>query len=215
MRIILASTSENRRNLLDKMGFKYEIMPPDYEEIIDPSTTPEGQIKEFALGKAQSVWDQLKSEPGDILVLGFDSMICFQGGSIGKPKDENDALKMLMSFVGHEQQIMSGMAVLGRFNGQEFKEVIHESTSVKFRTDITESEIKKYLEFGDWSGKCGAYSILGTGIWFLEYIDGDFQNIVGVPVLKLGEIMKKITGEAPVENLLPNQIQQTINPTNV
>lgn len=201
MRIILASTSENRRALFDKMGFSYEVLSPDYEEVIDPDQSPEGQTQEFAVGKAQSVWEQLKHEAGDIMVIGFDSMICFQGGSLGKAKDKADAAQMLQRFVGHEQQIMSGMAVLGRYNGKEFREVVYESTDVKFRSDITEAEIHKYLEFGDWAGKCGAYSILGTGIWFLEYIDGDFQNIVGVPVLKLGEIIKKVVGSGPVNYL--------------
>jgi len=194
MKIILASTSENRRRLLDRMNFQFEVIAPDYDA---------GQVQEFALGKAASVWKDLKDEAGDYMVLGFDSMISFKGGSLGKAKDKEEAMQMLQSFVGKTQQIVSGMAVIGRYQGQEFREVIAESTTVKFRSDITVAEIEKYLEFGDWSGKCGAYSILGTGIWFLEYIDGDFQNIVGVPVLALGEIIQRVTGKPPVETLLP------------
>lgn len=201
MKIILASTSENRRRLLERMNFQFEVIAPDYEEIIDPVATPEGQVKIFALGKAESVWKDLQSETGDFMVLGFDSMISFEGGSLGKARDKAEALKMLTSFIGKTQDIVSGMAVIGRYQGRSFSEVIHESTNVKFRTDITTAEIEKYLEFGDWAGKCGAYSILGTGTWFLEYIDGDFQNIVGVPVLRLGEIMRSVTGKAPVELL--------------
>lgn len=201
MKIILASTSENRRRLLERMNFQFEVMAPDYEEIIDPTATPEGQVEIFALGKAESVWENLKTEAGNFMILGFDSMISFQGGSLGKAKNKAEALKMLTSFIGQEQEIVSGMAVIGRYQGQLFSQVIHESTNVKFRSDITTAEIEKYLEFGDWAGKCGAYSILGTGTWFLEYIDGDFQNIVGVPVLRLGEIMRQVTGRAPVELL--------------
>ena len=202
MKIILASTSLNRKNLLEKMNFQFQVIAPDYEEIINHDITPLDQVKEFAVGKAQSVWNDLKSEAGDFIVLGFDSMISFEGGSLGKPKDEADAIRMLSSFIGKQQDIVSGMAVMGRYNGKEFSEVIHESTNVKFRDDVSVEEITKYLEFGDWAGKCGAYSILGTGIWFLEYIDGDFQNIVGVPVLRLGEIIKKVTGKRPVELLM-------------
>ena len=204
MKIILASTSENRRRLLKRMNFEFEVIAPDYEEIINHDITPLAQVKEFALGKAESVWKDLKNETGDFMVLGFDSMISFEGGSLGKAKDEADAIRMLTSFIGKEQDIVSGMAVIGRFNGTEFSEVIHESTNVKFRDDVSVGEITKYLDFGDWAGKCGAYSILGTGIWFLEYIDGDFQNIVGVPVMRLGEIMKKVTGKRPVEVLMNN-----------
>ncbi len=201
MKIILASTSENRRRLFERMGFVFEVMAPDYEEIINHDIDPLEQTKEFALGKAESVWQHFADSDEDVMVLGFDSMIHFQGGSLGKAKNRTEALAMLQSFVGKEQDIVSGMAVLGRYQGKEFREVIHESTNVKFRADITTAEIEKYLEFGDWAGKCGAYSILGTGTWFLEYIDGDFQNIVGVPVLRLGEIIRKVTGEAPVLNL--------------
>ena len=80
-----------------------------------------------------------------------------------------------------------------------FEKTDFESTEVVFRSDITNCQIRKYLEFGDWRGKCGAYSILGTGIFFLEKIDGDFQNIIGVPVLKLGEMIREITGKSPIE----------------
>jgi len=201
MKIILASTSENRRQLLERMGIGFEVMAPDYEEIIDGDTDPVEQTKVFALGKAQSVWNLIKDTERKVLVLGFDSMIGFQGGSLGKPKDKAEAFTMLKSFIGQKQDIVTGMAAVGRFAGQEFQEVIHESTNVKFRADITDSEIKKFLEFGDWQGKCGGYSILGTGIWFLEYVDGDFQNVVGVPVMRLGEVIRKVTECSPIEAL--------------
>ena len=201
MRIILGSTSVNRRELLAKMNFQFEVMAPDYEEIIDPMTEPEDQVKEFALGKAESILDKLTDETGDYMVLGFDSMIAFEGGSLGKALDKEEAKKMLTSFIGKSQDIVTGMAVIGKFEGKPFKKVIHESTRVQFREDITEAEIDKYLEFPDWQGKCGAYSILGTGTWFLKSIEGDFQNIVGVPVMRLGEIIMQITGQAPVFSL--------------
>ena len=108
---------------------------------------------------------------------------------------------MLQKFIGKEQQIMSGFALVGRYQGKTFSVTDYESTTVEFRSDVTPEEIDKYLTFGDWKGKCGAYSILGPGIFFLEYIDGDFQNIIGVPVVKIGKKIKEITGESFIKTL--------------
>lgn len=222
MRIILASSSKNRFDLLTKMGFAFEVMHPTYEEIIEPDNTPEGQVEAFAVGKARSVYEVMtndelpirqaqgermtnqmrnpKSEAdsiSDVLVMGFDSMIRFEGGSIGKPASREDAAAMIRSFVGKPQQVVTGVALVGEYQGKRFETSAYESTDVRFRADITDEDIERYLDFGDWEGKCGAYSILGTGAFFLESINGDFQNIVGVPVLKLGEMMRAVTGESP------------------
>lgn len=202
MKLILASTSPNRRELFDRMGVKYEALAPDYEEIIDHSLTPFEQVETFALGKGQSVLTRFDPEikdskiPGsdDYLVMGFDSMIEFEGGSLGKAHSVEAARTMLKSFVGKPQQIVSGFALLGRYQGQSFQIVGHQATTARFRSDVTEAEINHYLTFGDWQGKCGAYSILGPGIFFLEFIEGDFQNIIGVPVIKMGQALKKELG---------------------
>lgn len=196
MKIVLASSSKNRSDLFTKMGIKFEIIPPTYEENIIENMSPVEQIQEFALGKAQSVYEKFKDEE-NVLVMGFDSMISFEGRSLGKPKTKKNAFEMLQEFVGKPQEIMSGVCLMGNWKGQYFEETFYESTRVQFRNDITNCQIRKYLEFGDWKGKCGAYSILGTGIYFLEHIDGDFQNIIGVPVLKIGEKLREITGKSP------------------
>jgi len=193
MQLILASTSPNRRELFDRMGVKYQALAPDYEEIIDSSIAPFEQVQAFALGKAESVQSELDIK-GDYLVMGFDSMIEFQGGSLGKAKNKDEAFAMLKSFVGNEQQIVSGFALLGRYQGQDFKITDYQATAVKFRDDINDDEIKHYLTFGDWAGKCGAYSILGPGIFFLETLEGDFQNIIGVPVMKIGHVIQQQLG---------------------
>ena len=90
MRIILASTSKNRSDLFTKMSIKFEIVSPDYEENIIESMPPVDQIQEFALGKAQSVYEQFKNEE-NVLIMGFDSMISFEGRSLGKPKTKKAA----------------------------------------------------------------------------------------------------------------------------
>lgn len=196
MRIILASSSPNRKALFEKLGIVFEAVKPSFEEIIDPNSPPEQQVKNFAYEKARSVFINHKEET-NILIMGFDSMISFQGGSIGKPKTKKKAFNMIQSFVGRSQAIITGVCLMGNYNGKYFEETDMMSTPVQFRSDTTDHQIEKYLEFGDWQGKCGAYSILGTGVFFLEPVTGDFQNIIGVPVQKLGEMLFKVTGQSP------------------
>ncbi len=204
MKIILASSSPNREELLRRMGFQFQTVHPDYEEVIDPSLSPAKQVKTFACEKAKSVFPQFSSEE-DVLVMGFDSMIEFEGGSVGKPKTKKAAFEMIQSFIGKPQKVVTGVGLVGNWKGKPFEISDLESTSVKFRSDITNCQIRRYLEFGDWQGKCGAYSILGTGIFFLEPFSGDFQNIVGVPVVKLGNMIREVTGKSPVWILEPKK----------
>jgi len=202
MKIILASSSENRAHLLEKMGFAFEVVHPTYEEKINPHVAPAVQAQTFALEKARSVFPQFASEK-DVLLMSFDSMIEFEGESIGKPKTKKDAFEMIQKFAGKSQKVVTGIALTGNIKGKKFEKVSLQSTSVRFRSDITNCQIRKYLEFGDWKGKCGAYSILGTGIFFLEPFTGDFQSIVGVPVQLLGKMIRGVTGKSPFSVFCP------------
>jgi len=205
MKLILASTSPNRRELFDRMGVAYEALAQDYEEIIDHALEPFAQVEAFAEGKAQSVLDQLDLGEQDFMVMGFDSMIEFKGGSLGKAHSVEEAQTMLESFVGESQRIVSGFALIGRYQGKTFKIIAHQATGAHFRSDVSKEEIQHYLSFGDWQGKCGAYSILGPGIFFLDFIDGDFQNIIGVPVMEIGRKLKTELGVSWLGLLRPTQ----------
>ncbi len=197
MKIILASTSPNRKALLDRMSFEYKISVPDFEEIVDEQFSNKQNIKNFAVGKAKSVYPKFEKEK-NILIFGFDSMIEIGDIIIGKPTTKKSAFEMIQSFIGKTQKVTTGISVIGNFKGKYFEKTDIVSTTVKFKKNITNCQIRKYLEFGDWSGKCGAYSILGMGQFFIEKIDGDFQNIIGIPVLKMGEIIEEITGKNPI-----------------
>jgi septum formation protein len=202
MKIILASRSPHRQELLSKMGFRFDVVYPCFEEIIHSDIPPQKQVKHFALEKAKSVFSQF-SEDKNIIIMGFDSMIDFEGNSLGKPKTKKAAFQMLQSFVGKKQKVSTGIALIGKWKGKYFEKTSLVNSPVYFRSDITNCQIRRYLEFSDWQEKCGAYSILGTGIFFLKSIDGDFQNIVGVPVLRMGEMIREITGKSPVWILEP------------
>lgn len=203
MKLILASTSPNRRELFDRMGIDYKSFAPDYEEIIDPESEPFQQVEAFALGKAASVFESLEMGTEDFMVMGFDSMIEFEGGSLGKAHSLDEAKDMLKSFVGKPQQVVSGFALLGQYQGNLFRIIDHQSTVCRWRADVSTEEIEHYLTFGDWSGKCGAYSILGPGIFFLETVEGDFQNIIGVPVMKIGAALKAKLGVSWLDLMQP------------
>ncbi len=197
MKVILASTSINRKRLLDRMGFEYEVSNPCFEEIVDEKFSNQENIKNFSFGKAHSVYPKFKKEK-NVLILGFDSMIEIDGNIIGKAKTKKDAFEMIQSFIGKTQKVTTGISIIGNFKSKYFEKTDLVSTTVKFKKEISNCQIRKYLEFGDWSGKCGAYSILGMGQFFIEKIDGDFQNIIGIPVIKMGEMIEKITTKNPI-----------------
>jgi len=197
MKIILASSSKNRLALFQKLGIDFEVIWPTYEEKINPDLSPQKQVENFALEKARSVYSQFAKKE-DIIIIGFDSMIDFEGRSIGKPNTKKEAFEMIQSFVGKSQSIVTGISMVGKYKGTCFEISKMQNTYIKFRTDTTNCLIRKYLAFEDWKGKCGAYSVLGTGIFFLEPIEGDFQNIVGVPIQLMGEMIKSVTGKAPL-----------------
>lgn len=200
MKIILGSSSVNRKELFERLGVQFEIVEPDFEEVLNLKISNQQNIKNFALGKALSVHEKIeKKETGDFCILGFDSMVEFEKEVIGKPKTKTDAFNMIQRFVGKSQKIVSGIACVGRWKGKYFEIVETESTKIWFKKETTNCQIRDYLAFDDWKGKCGSYSILGTGTFLLEKIEGDFQNIIGVPVIRMGNMIRKITGKSPLK----------------
>lgn len=197
MQFILASSSANRRQLFDRLGIAYTVHPPTYEEYLIPSADATTQACTFAEGKAHSVLPHY-ADGSDTLIMGFDSVIEHEGLSLGKPENRDDCARMLRSFIGKEQYVHTGVCICGSFNGEPFSLARVQSTRVTFRGDILPHEIESYLDFNDFGDKCGGYSILGPGIFLLASIEGDFQNIVGVPTLLLGQMIHDATGQSPL-----------------
>lgn len=196
MKIIIATTSINRKKLFQNLGIAYQAVASDYEENIQQNQSTTEQVKIFAQGKAQSVHQKISPDPSeDFCIIGFDSMVDFQGKSIGKPKNAEEAKKQIQIFRGKTQHIISGISLIGRYKNQAFQITRSQSTQLTFRKDFTDTDIQKYLTFDDWQGKCGSYSILGPGIFFLQSIEGDFQNIIGVPVMLMHQMLEEVTGK--------------------
>jgi septum formation protein len=162
--IVLASTSPQRRLILEQLRIPFEATAPAYEE------EPGGDPLEHAAGKARSV------EGGDRPVLGVDTVVSCDGELLGKPADASEAERMLETLAGKTHEVVSGLCL--RTPGWE--ELHRETTRVTFR-GLTPRDLASYLASGEWAGRAGAYAIQGFGANLVERIDGDYLNVVGLP----------------------------------
>jgi septum formation protein len=170
--ILLASTSPQRRAILEQLGIPFEVRAPDFDEA--PGTSP----LERAIGKARSV------EPDERPVLGVDTEVLLDGELLGKPADTATAGAMLRSLSGRTHEVVSGLCL--RTSSWEDTHV--ETTYVSFRA-LTRREIERYLSAGEWQGRAGGYAIQGFGATLVERIEGDYLNVVGLPVAPLVRLL--------------------------
>jgi len=162
--LILASTSPQRRVILDQLGISFEVVAPDYEE------EPGGAPVAHAAGKARSV------DGGERPVLGVDTIVSCNGEVIGKPRDATEAERMLELLSGKTHKVISGLCL----RTPAWEELHSETTRVTFR-ELTPRDLARYLASGEWEGRAGAYAIQGLGASLVERIEGDYLNVVGLP----------------------------------
>ncbi|HJA67211.1 MAG TPA: septum formation inhibitor Maf [Candidatus Mediterraneibacter cottocaccae] len=192
-RIILASASPRRRELLEQIGVKFEIRVSSREEIYH-SSVPEEIVKELALAKAENVLEELmetESSPAGLTVIGADTVVVLDGAILGKPKDEADACRMLGSLQGRDHDVYTGVAVLA-FDGAGKKTVFSHAVRTKvYVHGMDEAEIRRYVDTGEPMDKAGAYGIQGAFAAFIDRIDGDYYNVVGLPVSYIYQVLKQ------------------------
>lgn len=176
-KIILASGSPRRRELLEQIGVKFEIHKAEGEEKI-ASSIPEEAVKELSLQKAKEVSGKYD---GDV-IIGADTVVAVDGQILGKPADRADAVRMLRLLQGKNHQVITGVTVLLKKNGRtvNFAEV----TKV-YIFPMTEEQIEQYIETGEPMDKAGAYGIQGKFAVYVSGIEGDYNNVVGLPVGRL------------------------------
>jgi septum formation protein len=172
--LVLASTSPQRRAILEQLGVPFEVVEPAYEEESD------GHPVEHAAGKARSV------DAGDRPVLGVDTVVFCHGELIGKPRDAADAERMLETLSGTTHEVVSGICL----RTPEWEELHRETTLVTFRP-LSQRDIAHYLASGEWQGRAGAYAIQGLGASLVERIEGDYLNVVGLPGALLVRLLAK------------------------
>lgn len=186
-RVVLASGSPRRRELLGQMGItEFEVLPARGEETAPTGLTPAELVRHLALQKAREV----AALRPDALVIGADTVVVLDGAVLGKPKDEADAKRMLAALSGRSHEVYTGLAVL--CGGREYGHA--ERTEVTFR-DMTGAEIAAYVATGEPMDKAGAYGIQGRACVFIRGIRGDYYNVVGLPVCALHELLMQVDAE--------------------
>ena len=170
--IVLASTSPQRRAILEQLQIPFRVVAPDYEETGDDPV-------EHAAGKARSV------DGGADAVLGVDTVVVCDGVVLGKPHDADDAGRMLRRLAGRTHEVVSGLCL----RTPEWEELERSVTCVELRP-LVDDEIAAYVANGEWEGRAGGYAIQGLGAALVERIDGDYLNVVGLPAALLLEKLR-------------------------
>ncbi|MBA2740605.1 MAG: septum formation protein Maf [Actinobacteria bacterium] len=183
-RLVLASTSPQRRAILEQLGIPFEVVAPSYVEDDDALVTdrykPEEIVRAHAEGKARSV------HTTESVTLGVDTAVVLDGRIYGKPVDGEDAARMLAALSGRTHTVISGLCLLG----PGLAAVEHDRTDVTFR-ELAPETVAAYLESGEWESRAGAYAIQGLGGRLVMSIEGDYLNVVGLPGALLVSLLER------------------------
>jgi septum formation protein len=183
---ILASGSLRRQELLQRLGMEFQISVSEFDENSVPyDGDPESYVKTLALEKARNILD---SETEGAFILGADTVVCVDGRILGKPSDRIDAFNMIRSLQARSHEVYSGIALIR--HGSEICETASVKTSVLF-SPMTDQEIEIYLDKNEWHDKAGAYGIQGSAGLFIEGIEGDYYNVMGLPLNTLYKMLRK------------------------
>jgi septum formation protein len=183
MRLILASTSPRRREILALLGLPFEVIAPEFDELASSDRSVTDEVLDFAVGKAQSV---VRRHPGSI-VVGSDTMILINSTRIGKPEGIADAKRILLLLSGKTHRIFTSVAILDSLGGPGLR--IVEEVVVKMR-DYSQDEIERYLSCNESLDKAGGYSIQGKGRDLIESIRGDYLAAVGLPLKPIADYLR-------------------------
>ena len=182
MHLILASQSPRRKELLGLFGIPFTVRVADIDETMDPAADPAHEVARVSRCKALAV----SREEADV-VIAADTIVVCQGKVLGKPHSKEEAVQMLSMLSGRDHQVMTGVTVLCG----EKEAVFTEITDLHFR-QLTEKEILRYVQSGEPMDKAGAYGIQGGAALFCTRLVGDYYNVMGLPVCRLGEVLRQL-----------------------
>lgn len=194
MKIILASASPRRRELLQQIGLEFQVEVSNVQERIT-AVEPGKAVEELSEQKARAVFDSLTVTDGEMLVIGADTIVAVGSSILGKPSSMKDAVEMLGRLSGISHQVYTGVTLYHRTtDGQVRCKTFHEMTTVTFYP-MSEKEISRYVSTDDCMDKAGAYGIQGFCARYIKEIKGDYNNVVGLPVGRLYQEAKEWLGE--------------------
>ena len=183
-KIILASASPRRKEILSLTGLRFSVDPSDYEERFDNSINPHILAKRLSLEKARAIAGKYR----DALIIAADTFIVFRGKLLGKPHTSKEARKILRLLNGKSHSVITGYTMLDTGTGQKITRSVE--TKVWFKK-MSSQELDAYAATGEPIGKAGAYAIQGRGAMIVKKIEGDYLNVVGLPLFDLAESLKK------------------------
>lgn len=191
MQLILASASPRRKELLGLFHIPFTIRVADIDETMDNTKSPYDEVARVSRLKALAVERQ-----ADDIVIAADTIVVCSGKVLGKPGSEAEAVSMLQLLSGRDHQVMTGCTVLRGERAETFTEV----TDLHFRS-LSQKEIEAYVASGEPMDKAGSYGIQGGAALFCERMAGDYYNVMGLPVCRLGQVLKQIAPEVMEETL--------------
>ncbi len=178
--LLLASTSPQRKAILEQLHIPFDVVAPNYDEATPEDADPVQVVLEHARGKARSVAGIADDRP----VVGVDTAVVLNGRIFGKPENATEAEQMLEELSGKTHVVVSGLCLLT----PGWEDVEHEATRVTFR-ELAPRELGTYVATGEWEGRAGAYAIQGRGASLVRCIEGDYLNVVGLPAALLVRLL--------------------------
>jgi septum formation protein len=183
--IVLASASPRRKELLEKLGLKFQVDPSEFPEKLRQNLPPERLVKLNSVGKA----DFVASKYPDAVIIAADTIGILNNRLIGKPHTSEEAIKILQSLSGKTHRVITGLAIIDTASGKMITRTVETKVHIK---ELTPQEIQTYVQSGEPLDKAGAYAIQGLGALIVEKITGDYYNVVGLPLNALSDCLKEL-----------------------
>ena len=192
-KLILASTSPRRAQILERENMRFKVISPDDVDEEKISSHPVDHVLELSRRKVESVSGKVKEG----LILGADTVVVLNGEILGKPKDEQEAQRILKKLSGRTHRVYTGLSLMDKTSGRILS--AYDCTEVEFN-ELGQEEIESYIATGEPMDKAGAYGIQGMGSFLVDQIKGNLDNVIGLPMQKFRELLKKIAEATQLEN---------------
>ena len=189
MRIILASNSPRRKELLHQIFNDFDVIKSNFDEDEVKEKKPGKLVQILSLKKAEEVFNRIQNKENELLVIGGDTLVYFDGQVLGKPKDKEDAFNTLKKLQGNKNEVYSAFTIIFKKDNKTIKET-HLSKSIVTMKTMSDEEIERYIKTGEPMDKAGSYAVQGIGSKFIEKIEGSYSSVVGLDIEKLKEIIK-------------------------